>query len=41
VGEIRHEYKLLVGKSLGNRKLGRPWGRIWEDIIKMDINEVG
>ena len=29
-----------VGKPEGKRPLGRP-GRRWEDIIKMDIQEVG
>jgi hypothetical protein len=29
----------LVGKSVGNRQLGRP-RRIWEDNIKMDFQEV-
>jgi len=31
---------VLVGKPEGKRPLGRPW-RIWEDNIKMDLQEVG
>jgi hypothetical protein len=31
---------LLVGKPEGKRPLGRP-RRIWEDNIKMDLQEVG
>ena len=30
----------LLGKSGGKRPLGRPRSR-WEDIIKMDLQEVG
>ena len=33
-------HKILVGKSEGKRTLGRP-RRIWEDNIKMDLQEVG
>ena len=33
-------YRVLVGKSEGNRPLGRP-GRRWKDNIKMDLQEVG
>jgi hypothetical protein len=29
--EIRNTYKILVGKSEGNRPLGRPRHR-WEDV---------
>ena len=29
-----------MGKTEGNRLLGRPRGR-WEDNIKMDLQEVG
>jgi hypothetical protein len=32
--------RVLVGKPEGTRPLGRP-RRIWEDNIKMDIQEVG
>ena len=34
------EYRGLVGKPEGKRSLGRPRYR-WEDIIKMDLWEVG
>jgi hypothetical protein len=33
-------YRILVGKSEGNRTLGRPKRR-WEDNIKMYVQEVG
>ena len=33
-------YRILVGKSEGKGRLGRPRGR-WEDNIKMDLQEVG
>jgi len=39
-GESRSVYRILVGKSEGKRPLGRP-RRIWEDNIKMDLQEVG
>ena len=32
-------HKVLVGKPEGKRPLGRPRRR-WEDIIKMDLQEV-
>jgi hypothetical protein len=38
VGETRNAYKILVGKSEGERPLGRPRGR-WEDNIRMDLRE--
>jgi hypothetical protein len=40
MGEMRGEYKALVGKPEGRRPLGRPRRR-WEDNIKMDLREVG
>jgi len=40
VGEIRAVYRVLVGKHEGLKPLGRP-RRQWEDIIKMDLQEVG
>jgi hypothetical protein len=40
MGEERGVYKVLVGKTEGNRPLGRPRRR-WEDNIKMDLQEVG
>jgi hypothetical protein len=39
-GEGRSAYRILVGRSEGRRPLGRP-RRIWEDNIKMDLQEVG
>jgi hypothetical protein len=40
LGERRGSYRVLVGKPEGKRPLGRPW-LIWEDNIKMDLQEVG
>ena len=39
VGEWRRVHKVLVGKPEGKRPLGISRRR-WEDIIKMDIQEV-
>ena len=39
-GEGRGVPRVLVGKSEGKRPLGRP-RHIWEDNIKMDLQEVG
>ena len=39
MGERRGVYRVLVGKTEGNRPLGRPRRR-WEDNIKMDLLEV-
>jgi hypothetical protein len=39
-GEKRNAYRLLVGKSVGKRPLGRP-RRKWVDNIRMDLGEVG
>jgi hypothetical protein len=36
----RGAYRILVGRTEGRRTLGRP-RRIWEDNIKMDIQEMG
>jgi hypothetical protein len=33
-------YRVLVGRSKGNRPLGRPRHR-WEDNIKIDLREMG
>jgi hypothetical protein len=33
-------YRVLVGKPVGMRPMGRPRRR-WEDNIKMDLQEVG
>jgi hypothetical protein len=39
--ELRNEYKMLVGKSEGERRpLGRPRCG-WEDDIIMDLREAG
>jgi hypothetical protein len=40
IGEDRGVHRLLVGKPEGKRPLGRARRR-WEDIIKMDLQEVG
>jgi hypothetical protein len=40
VGWRRGVYRVLVGKSEGNRPLGRT-RRGWEDNIKMNLQEVG
>jgi len=40
MGERRGVYRILVGERAGKRPLGRP-RRIWEDNIKMDLQEVG
>jgi hypothetical protein len=37
--EGRGSYRILVGRPEGRRPLGRP-RRIWEDNIKMDLQEV-
>jgi hypothetical protein len=40
MGKKRNTYRLLIGKPVGNRPLGRPkcW---WVDNIKMDLVEIG
>jgi len=38
MGEGRGRYRVLVGKPEGKRPLRRP-RRIWEDNIKMDLQE--
>ena len=40
MGEGRGVYRVLVGKPEGKRPLGRRRRR-WEEIIKMDLQEVG
>jgi hypothetical protein len=35
-----YSYKILVGKSDGNRSLGRPRGG-WDYNIRMDLREIG
>jgi hypothetical protein len=39
MGEKRHVYMILVGKSEGKSPLGRPRHR-WVDNIKMDLREI-
>ena len=40
MGEGRGVYRVLVGKPVGKRPLGRPRRR-WDDNIKIDLQEVG
>jgi len=40
MGERRGIYRVLVGKPVGRRLLGRPRCR-WEDNIKINLKEVG
>ena len=40
MGEGRCVHRVLVGKPVGKRPLGRP-RRGWEDNIKTDLREVG
>jgi hypothetical protein len=40
MGEERKVYKVLVGKSEGNRPLERPRRR-WKDGLKLDLREIG
>jgi hypothetical protein len=40
IGEGRGVYRVLVGRSEGNRPLERP-RRSWDDNIKMDLREIG
>jgi hypothetical protein len=40
MGEKRGAYRLLVGRPVGWRRLGRPRRR-WEDNIKTDLQRVG
>jgi hypothetical protein len=40
MGEGRGAYRILVGRPEGRRPIERP-RRIWEDNIKMDLEEVG
>ena len=37
--ESRSAFKMLTGKPIGKRPLGRPWRR-WEDNIRMDLKEI-
>jgi len=40
MGERKGMYKVLVGKLVGKRQLGRP-RHSWQDNIKMGLQEVG
>jgi len=40
MGESRGVYRVLAGKPVGKRPLGKPRPR-WEDNIKMDLQKVG
>jgi hypothetical protein len=40
MGEERKEYNVLVRKPEGKRPLGRQRRR-WEDVIRMDLRDVG
>jgi hypothetical protein len=40
IAESRGVYRFLVGKPKGKKRLGR-LRRIWDDNIKMDLQEVG
>jgi hypothetical protein len=40
MGERRLVYRILVGKVEGKRQIGR-LRRRWEDIVKMNIQDVG
>jgi hypothetical protein len=39
MGEKRNAYRLVVGKPVGRRPLGRPRRR-WVDNIRIDLGEV-
>jgi hypothetical protein len=41
MGERRGVYRVLVGKSEGERPLGRPRHRWFDKKNKMDLQEVG
>ena len=38
--EDRNAFKILTGKRMGKRPLGRPRRR-WEGNIRMDLKEIG
>jgi hypothetical protein len=40
MGGKRNAYRILVGKPVGKRPLGRPRRR-WVDNIEMDLREIG
>jgi hypothetical protein len=37
---MRNAYKILIGKLEGKRPVARPRRR-WEDIIRIDLREIG
>jgi hypothetical protein len=39
MGDERNVYRVLIGKPVGKRPLGRPRRR-WEDGIRMDLREI-
>jgi hypothetical protein len=40
MGKERKVYKVLMGMPEGKRPLGRPRRR-WEDVVRMDLREIG
>ena len=38
--EVRNDFKILTGRPIGKRPLGRPRRR-WEENIRMDLKEIG
>jgi hypothetical protein len=40
MGDMRNTCKMLIGKPIGKRSLGRPRRR-WGDNIRMDLRDVG
>jgi hypothetical protein len=40
MGEMRNEYKILVGEPDGKRQFGR-LRRRWKTNIRMDLREIG
>jgi hypothetical protein len=40
MGDVRNEYKILVGKPKRKGLFGGP-GRRWEDTIRIDVREIG
>jgi hypothetical protein len=40
VGEMRHAYRISLGKTKEKKPLGKPRRR-WDDNLKMDLQEMG
>jgi hypothetical protein len=40
MGEMRHAYKVLIGKPEGKKPLRRPTHR-WKDDIRMNLMKIG